>query len=101
MSPCKNIIFKKSSKKKSKSFKILELYNKISSFNTSQNISSFRNPQIKIDLLLLPRGQNPLKLVYSIMNLNTISLPGKARPKIGQYKMMDYLVQCHHLDQSL
>jgi hypothetical protein len=28
-------------------------------------------------------------------------LPGKARPKIGQYKMMDYLVQCHHLDQSL
>jgi hypothetical protein len=26
-SPCKNIIFKKSSKKKPKSFKILELYN--------------------------------------------------------------------------
>jgi hypothetical protein len=31
----------------------------ISSFNTSQNIPSFKNPQIKIDLLL-PRGQNPL-----------------------------------------
>jgi hypothetical protein len=33
-----------------------------------------KNPHIKIDLLLL-RGQNPLKLLYSIMNLNTISLP--------------------------
>jgi hypothetical protein len=26
----------------------------ISNFNTSQNISSFKNPHIKIDLLLLP-----------------------------------------------
>jgi hypothetical protein len=39
------------------------------------NISSFKNPHIKIDLLLLllPKGQNALKLLYSIMNLNTIS----------------------------
>jgi hypothetical protein len=35
----------------------------ISSFNTSQIISSFKNPHIKIDLLLLlPRGFN---LLYS------------------------------------
>jgi hypothetical protein len=27
-------------------------------------------------------GAKSLKLVYSIMNLNTISLPTKARPKI-------------------
>jgi hypothetical protein len=33
-----------------------------------------KNPHMKIDLLL-PRGQNPFKLLYSIMNLNTISLP--------------------------
>jgi hypothetical protein len=37
---------------------------------------SFKNPHIKIDLLLSPsRGQIPFKLLYSIMNLNTISLP--------------------------
>jgi hypothetical protein len=29
-------------------------------FSTQAKISSFENPQIKIDLLLLPRGQNPL-----------------------------------------
>jgi len=34
----------------------------ISSFNTisKPKLSSFKNPHIKIDLLLLPRGQNPL-----------------------------------------
>jgi hypothetical protein len=37
-------------------------------------ISSLKNPQIKIDLLL-HRGQKSLKLLYSIVNLNTISLP--------------------------
>ncbi len=40
-------------------------------------ISSFKKPHInkKIDLLLLPsRGQNPLKLLYSRMNLNTTIL---------------------------
>ncbi len=31
----------------------------ISHFNTSQNIASFKNPHLKIDLLLR-RGQNPL-----------------------------------------
>ncbi len=45
----------------------------ISSFNTSQNTSSFQNRYLEIDILR--RGQNPFKLVYSVMNLNTISLP--------------------------
>jgi hypothetical protein len=55
--------------------RIMEL---ISSFNTSQNMPSFKDPlhNIKTDLLLLPRGPKSLKLLYSIMNLNTISLPG-------------------------
>jgi hypothetical protein len=56
-SPCKNIIFKKSSRKKWKSFKISSLYNK-AQVSTQAKISSFENPHIKIDLL--PRGQNPL-----------------------------------------
>jgi len=33
-------------------------------FQTQAKISSFQNPPIKIDLLL-PKGQNPLKLLYS------------------------------------
>ncbi len=48
-------------------------------FQHKPKISSFKNPHIiKIDglLLLLPsRGRKSLKLLYSIMNLNTISLP--------------------------
>jgi hypothetical protein len=50
-------------------------------FQHKPKISSFKNPHIKIDLLLLlPRGPKSLKLLYSIINLNTISLPTKARP---------------------
>ncbi len=45
----------------------------ITQVSTQAKISSFKNPHIKIDLLL--KGQNPLKLLYSMMNLNTISLP--------------------------
>jgi hypothetical protein len=38
-------------------------------------ISSFKNPHIiKIDLIIT-QGPKSLKLLYSIMNLNTISLP--------------------------
>jgi hypothetical protein len=56
----------------------LELISKVS---TQAKISSFTNPHhIKIDLLL--RGQNPLKLLYSIMNLNTISLT-KCSPSLA------------------
>jgi hypothetical protein len=60
-------------------------------FQTQAKISSFKNPHIKIDLLLLlllllslllpSRGQNPLSYyIYSIMNLDTISLPCLALP---------------------
>jgi hypothetical protein len=58
VSPCKNIIFKKSSKRNQNPSRY---YNSITNlkFQKSQaKISSFKNPHIKIDLL--PRGQNPL-----------------------------------------
>ncbi len=57
-------------------------YNSITylKFPTQAKILSFKNPHIKIDLLLLPRGQNPLSYYTLIMNLNTISLPWQARP---------------------
>jgi hypothetical protein len=50
-----------------------------SQVSTQAKISSFKNPHIKIDLLL-PRGPKSLKLVYSIMNLkhNILALVGKA-----------------------
>jgi hypothetical protein len=60
-----------SSKNSLKETKILE---DIITLYTQAKISCFKNPHIKIDLLL-PRGQNPLRYVHSIMNLNTISLP--------------------------
>jgi hypothetical protein len=44
--------------KKPKSFKVLQFYNK-SQVSTQAKISSFKNPHIKIDLLL-PSGENPL-----------------------------------------
>ncbi len=53
ISPCKNIIFKKMLEKEPKSFKISELCKLISSFNTSQNISSFKNPHIKIGPIII------------------------------------------------
>jgi hypothetical protein len=57
----KNIIFrKKNSLKEAKILQdIITLYNR-SQVSTQAKISSFKNPHIKIDLLLLPRGQNPL-----------------------------------------
>jgi hypothetical protein len=57
ISPCKNIIFKKSSKRNQNASRYHNSIT-ISGFNTSQNVI-FQNPHIKIDLLL-PRGQNPL-----------------------------------------
>jgi hypothetical protein len=73
ISPCKNIIFQKKSTKRNQHPS--RYHNSItnSSFNTSQNIifqkSSYTNRPI------LPRWPKSLKLLYSIMNLNTISLP--------------------------
>jgi hypothetical protein len=61
ISPCKNKIFKKSSARNQKNPS--RYYNSITNFKfqTQTKISSFKNPHIKIDLLLLPRGQNPLR----------------------------------------
>jgi hypothetical protein len=58
-SPSKNIIFKKSSKRYQNPSRY---YNSITNlqFQHKAKISYFKNPHIKIDLLLLPsRGQNP------------------------------------------
>jgi hypothetical protein len=70
------IIFKKSSKRNRNP---LRYYHSIANpVSTQAKTSYFKNPHIKIDLL--PRGANFLKLLHSIMNLNTVSLPAKARP---------------------
>ncbi len=55
ISPCKNIIFKKSSKRNQNcsSYSITNL-----KFQHKPKIQSFKNPHIKIDLF--PRSQNPL-----------------------------------------
>ncbi len=60
ISTCKNTIFKKSSKRNQNPSN----YNSInwSQVSTQAKISSFKNPHIKIDLL--PRGQNPVSLLY-------------------------------------
>jgi hypothetical protein len=57
ISPCKNVIFKKSSKK---SQNLSRNYNSITNLqvSTQAKISSFKNLHIKIGLL--GRGQNPL-----------------------------------------
>ncbi len=58
----KNIILKKNPlKKKTKFLEDIITLELISSLNTIQKTPSFKNPQVKLDLLLLlPRGQNPL-----------------------------------------
>jgi hypothetical protein len=61
ISACKNMIFQKSSKR-NQNPKNPSYYNSITNleFQHKPKMSSLRNPHIKIDLLLLPRGQNPL-----------------------------------------
>jgi hypothetical protein len=62
ISPCKNIynLPKQSSRRNQNPSRYY--YNSIikSQVSTQAKISPFKNPHIKIDLLLLPRGQNPL-----------------------------------------
>jgi len=55
----------------------------------SAKLSSFKNPHIKIDLLV---GAKILKLQYSIMNLNTTSLPWWVRPTNKQPLFIDVLM---------
>jgi hypothetical protein len=75
-----NIIFKKKNPPR--------YYNSIITnlkFQHKPKISTFKNPHIKIDLLLLPpRGQNPLSyfILYSESKHNILALVGKAN-KVG------------------
>jgi len=70
---------KKNQTKETKTLQDIITLELISSFNTSQNII-LKNPHIKIDLL--PWGQKSLKLLYSIMNLNTVGTANKNLPNI-------------------
>jgi hypothetical protein len=93
----KIIIFNKSSERNQNPSRYY--YNSVANlkFQTQVKISSFKNLHIKIDLLL-PRDQNPLNYyTLSIMNLNTISLPTKARPiKDKLYTPTTMVVVCPH-----
>jgi hypothetical protein len=54
------IIFKKSSKETQILHNIINSRTNLSKFQHKRKyVSSFKNPHIKIDFLLLPRGQNP------------------------------------------
>jgi hypothetical protein len=57
-SPCKNIIFKKSSKRNQNPSRYHNFITNLK-FQHKPKISSFENPHIKIDLVA--RGQNPLR----------------------------------------
>jgi len=91
ISPCQNVVFKKSSKRNQNPSRY---YNSItiSNPNTSQNIifqeSSYKNRPTTW-------GPKSLKLLYSIMNLNTISLPTKARPK--RLWLIVFSLDCTHI----
>jgi hypothetical protein len=58
-SPFENLIFKKSSKRNQNHARYHNSLTNLK-FQHKAKISSFKNPHIKIDLLLLPRVQNPL-----------------------------------------
>jgi hypothetical protein len=73
ISPYKNIIFKKSSKRNQNPSRYY--YNSVTNlkFQHKPKYHLSKNPHIKI--VVLPKRPKSLKLLYSIMNLNTISLP--------------------------
>ncbi len=78
ISPCKNIIFKRSSKRNQNPSRY---HNFITNLKFQHiKISSFKNPHIKIDLLL-SRDQKSVKLLsilYNESKHNIIALAGKA-----------------------
>jgi hypothetical protein len=68
ISPCKNVIFQKSSKRNQNPSRYYNSIELISSFQHKPKYFLSKNPHIKIDLLLLlPRGQNPLSY-YTLYN---------------------------------
>ncbi len=76
---------KKSSKRNQNPSRYYNFVTKFLEFRHKPKLSSFKNPDIKIDLLLLPQEQKSHKLLYSVMNLNTISFLTKARPIKNSY----------------
>jgi hypothetical protein len=66
ISPCKNIIFQKSSKKETKILQ--DKYNSVTNlkFQHKPKYHLFKNLHIKRDLLLLSRGQIPLSYYYTL-----------------------------------
>jgi hypothetical protein len=91
ISPCKNIIFKKSSKRDPKSFKML--YKSITNLKFQHNpkISSFKNPCTYNKNRPRPKS---IKLLYSLMNLNT-KYPFLGRQ--GQHKRLIILLHATHM----
>jgi hypothetical protein len=74
-----------------KIFQDIITYNQ-SQVSTQANISSFKNPHTKIDLLR--KGPKFIKLLCFIMNLNTISLTWKAQHWTTQdWKLKLYIVE--------
>ncbi len=81
ISPCQNTIFKKSSKRN-------QNYSRY--YNSLPNLKFQHKPKYHLSKILIQKetrlftqGPKSLKLLYSIVNLNTISLPTKARPIEG------------------
>jgi hypothetical protein len=76
------MIFKKSSKRNQKPSRYYNSDNK-SQVSTQAEISSFKNPHIKIDLLL-HRGQNPLSyyILYNESKHNIVAWVGKANNQV-------------------
>jgi hypothetical protein len=78
ISPCKNIIFKKTPLKETKFHQYITTLSLIPRFNTSQNIilqkSSYKNNPTTW-------GPKSIKVPYFIMNINTISSLWYPMPK--------------------
>ncbi len=92
ISSCKNIIFKKFSKRNQNPSRYY--YNSIITNLKLQHrhkISSFKNPHIK-NIPIITKKPKSLRLLYSIMNLNTTSLPWQERPTNNQAPLLSMFV---------
>ncbi len=90
ISPCKHIVFKKSSKRNQNPSRY---YNSITNlkFQHKPKKSSFKNSYIK-NRPIITQGPKSLKLLYSIMNLNTTTktLYNRDTIKTGNYYRSQY-----------
>ncbi len=62
----KNITFQKNPSKRNQNPSRYHNSTPNHKFQHKPQLSSFKNPRIKIDLLLLPSGQNPLSYYYTL-----------------------------------